>query len=562
MDQKDNKKKNKEVRAAIYVRVSSDEQVKGYSLSFQQEEIIEIIKKDGAILDRKHIYIDDGYTGINGDRPNLQMMITAAKQKEFDIVYVWKIDRLFRNTKLVLNLVDELITNGVGLKSILEPFCDSSNPIGRYMFTMMAAGAEMEHSNINERTQHGKLRAMKAGKWLGSAPYGYSVNEETKKLEINENEAKWVKKFFAWFVDSRLTLYRLQQKVNSLNISTKYDNVGRIKTKNGKCFWSRRTLGRMLTNELYTGVHIYRKHKYPGRIKNEIDLRPKEEWIEIGVPAIISKDIFEVVQKQLGLNKENSPRRTTRLYMFAKKLKCGVCGGKMHAYYVATKARKDGSEKEGYKYYGGSWLTKASTNERCENCIAYNETHLEKSIWEGIVNFLSNPKTMLRKLDRHRKADSNLDNIEEYQKELDKKELGLKIKEERLLNAYVEAEIDKELYKQKLSELGQQKKDVIEQRRKLSHLLLSNEEKLKRVISANALYKKLGKKLVNATYEGRCRIISLLIENITVTNGEGDVELNLPIKTFIPQFISQLNRPLVGVGSNDSLWDRERMDGA
>src|SRR3989344_7891678 len=140
-----NNKTKKEVRAAVYTRVSSDEQARGHSLDFQKEEVIEALGKDGATLDTRHIFIDDGYTGIHGNSPALNALQAAAQNHEFDIVYVWKIDRLFRNTKLVLNLVDDWAKLNVSVKSILEPFCDSSVPIGRYMFTMLAAGAEMEH---------------------------------------------------------------------------------------------------------------------------------------------------------------------------------------------------------------------------------------------------------------------------------------------------------------------------------------------------------------------------------------------------------------------------------
>ena len=81
-----------------------------------------------------------------------------------------------------MNLVDDLATYGIGVKSALEPFCDSSNPIGRYMFTMMAAGAEMEHANINERTQHGKIRAMKEGKWLAPGSLRISYKRGNKEV--------------------------------------------------------------------------------------------------------------------------------------------------------------------------------------------------------------------------------------------------------------------------------------------------------------------------------------------------------------------------------------------
>jgi len=79
-------KKEGKIRASVYVRVSSDEQVKGYSLSFQEDQIKETIEKDGAVLDTRHIFIDDGFTGINGDRPALKSMIACANQKEFDLI--------------------------------------------------------------------------------------------------------------------------------------------------------------------------------------------------------------------------------------------------------------------------------------------------------------------------------------------------------------------------------------------------------------------------------------------------------------------------------------------
>lgn len=557
-----NQKNNKIIRAATYVRVSSDEQVKGYSLTFQKEENIETIIKNGALPpEERHIYIDDGYTGINGNRPALQMMTEAAKRKEFDVIYVWKIDRLFRNTKLVLNLVDDLATYGIGVKSVLEPFCDSSNPIGRYMFTMMAAGAEMEHANINERTQHGKIRAMKEGKWLAPAPYGYFINEETRKLEINEKEAKWVKKFFEWFLNERLTLYRLQQRVNSLNIPTKFSNTGRAKTKNGKYFWAKRTLGRLLSSELYIGIHTYRKYKNPGRVKNSLDLRPKEEWIEIRIPAVVSKESFELAQKQLRLNKENSPRRTFRIYMFAKKLKCGVCGGKMHAYFVAPKARKDGTRKEDYKFYGGSWLSKTSTDQRCDNCIAYGENRLEDSVWDGVVELLSHPETMIKKCEKYRKRNSKSSDYSLLLEELNKKEAHLKNKEEKLLNTYLEGDLGKELYKKKLSELEQEKTEVSGEIRRMNQFILSDEERLRRIASAKALYKKLSKRLLRATYETKCKVIGALIENITLSGNDAEVEINLPVKALIPQFTAQLDRPLMEVGvEKNSLWDKGRVD--
>jgi site-specific DNA recombinase len=549
-------------RAAVYTRVSSDEQAKGYSLTFQQDEIKEIVLKDGAILNDLNIYVDDGYTGITGNRPALKAMTEAAKRKEIDVIYVWKIDRLFRNTKLVLNLVDDLAVVGVGVKSILEPFCDSSTAVGRYMFTMMAAGAEMEHANINERTQHGKLRAMKEGKWLGEAPYGYRGNEETKKLEIYEIEAKWVRKFYEWLVNDRLSLYQIQMRVHEFNIPSKFDNLGRHKPVNRKNFWARRTLGRILTNELYTGVHVYRKYKNPGNVESEANLRPRDEWIEIEVPPVISKEIFEAAQRQLDINRERSPRRMTKLYMFAKKLQCGVCRGRMHAYQVKPRVRKDGTRKQDYKFYGGSWLTKTSTDRKCANCTNYNEEHLGTPIWDGIVGILSRPEWMMSKLDVFRKKGMGQDNLAELKAEYEKKSLDLQNKIQRLLDAYLEGEVDKDLYRSKLADLEHHKKEIEEQKRRIEGIMLSKEEKIKRIVSAKMLYKQIHQKLEQANYEKRCQIINLLVENVVLRGRNAEVEVNLPVKELVPNVATELFREPAGAGVSDTLWDRGGVDRA
>ena len=118
----------------------------------------------------------------------------------------------------------------------------------------------------------------------------------------------------------------------------------------------------------------------------------------------------------------------------------------------------------------------------------------------------------------------------------------------------------KELYKKKLSELEQEKTEVSCEIRRINHFILSDEERLKRIASAKALYKKLSKRLLGATYEEKCKIIGVLIENITLNGNDAEVEINLPVKALIPQFTAQLDRPLVGVGvEKDSLWDKGRV---
>ncbi len=525
-------------------------------MDFQKEEVIEALGKDGATLDTKHIFVDDGYTGINGNRPALNALKEMAQNKEFDIVYVWKIDRLFRNTKLVLSLVDDWAKLDVSVKSILEPFCDSSTPIGRYMFTILAAGAEMEHASINERTYHGKVRAMREGKWLcGTPTYGYDLVDG--RLQVNKEEAKWVKKFYEWFVNGRMTLYQLQQRVNSLGIPTKHANLGRNTKITSKTFWNKGVLGRILSNETYTGNFYYRKYKYLSRMNRDTELRPREEWIVIHPPAIVSDELHQLSRKQLQENQENSRRNTMRLYMFAKKLTCGVCRHKVNA---AFRNPTRGTNQNGTRYYRGAWVSKHCTDQVCRNCYFYAEPRLDRAVWGGLMALLSDPERVMRKIEQHRNKTIGAQNVSEEQARILAQEKAVEDKEAKLLNTYLEGDIDKQVYKKKLLELTQEKEATGEQIRRFSQLLLNKEERARRIGSVKALYAKMRDKLDSASYEMRCRVINLFVENVTLTGNNAEAELYIPLQGALSGFVPQLNQAIAGNRPVEVLRDRRGMD--
>ncbi len=570
MNQSSTDKKEIKKRGALYTRVSDEERAHGYSLSFQQEELKELAERDQTLVDDKYVYVDDGFTGINGNRPALKQMIADAKDGKFEVVYVWKIDRFYRNVKEALILADELAQYGIRVKSLFEPQCDTANPIGRYMFTLMAAGAEMEHSNIRERTNHGRVRAMKDGKWIGTPPYGYSLDPDTKKLVINPEEGKWVKHFFEWFVNERLTLCKLQKRINSMNIPTKWDSaVGkktkeggqyRTKTKNGKFFWAKRTIDRILRRELYVGKHVFRQYKKPATVPSPDNFRPEADWIPANIPPLISAELFEAAQRQLDTNYQNAPRRTERCYLFQHKPICGICRGRMHAAYIMPPARQDGTRRLPYVFYRGSWVIKSHTNRRCENCVNYNEADLDEPIWNSLVQLLADPESMIAMIEEQRRGLVKAVNIEEYRREFDRKEEFLKLKEEKLLNLHLDGELDPVLYRRKFNELKQERADLDEQRRRMNNLVLKEGEKLDRIASAKAIHRRLKRKLMTATYEQKAKIIAVLVEKIILTGNEAEVEVNLPFKEAVPQFTASITGVPEGERSN-TLRDSQRICG-
>ena len=191
------------MKIAIYIRVSTEDQAKeGYSLEVQREYLESFAKREG--LEVFKIYQDDGISGYTTERPALKKLLKDAKDKKFDLVLVYKIDRFSRNLKDMLNLVDELFSYGVGFKSATEPF-DSTTSAGKLMFQQLGSFAEFERNRIAERVFPGMVKGVQQGNWQGAryAPYGYRYNKERKLLEIDEQEAKVVKLIYTMFLCDR-----------------------------------------------------------------------------------------------------------------------------------------------------------------------------------------------------------------------------------------------------------------------------------------------------------------------------------------------------------------------
>src|SRR3990167_4423030 len=193
------------MRIAIYIRVSTEDQAKeGYSLEVQREYLESFAKREG--LEIFKVYQDDGISGYSTERPALKELLKEAKDKKFDLVLVYKIDRFSRNLKDLLNLVDELSTYGVGFKSATEPF-DTTTSAGKLMFQQLGSFAEFERNRIAERVFPGMVKGVQRGNWQGAryAPYGYSYNKEKKLLEIEEREANIVKLIYTMYLSGKST---------------------------------------------------------------------------------------------------------------------------------------------------------------------------------------------------------------------------------------------------------------------------------------------------------------------------------------------------------------------
>lgn len=150
------------MRVALYARVSTKQH--GQNPETQLQPLRQFAaQRDYEIVDE---YIDLGWSGGKERRPQLDRMMADARKHRFAVVLVWRFDRFARSTRHLIQALEELNRLGIQFTSFCESI-DTSTPMGKMMFTIIGAVAEMERSLIRERVLAGVERAKREGKKLG-----------------------------------------------------------------------------------------------------------------------------------------------------------------------------------------------------------------------------------------------------------------------------------------------------------------------------------------------------------------------------------------------------------
>ena len=169
----------------------------------------------------------------------MKRLLFDGSLKRFDIVLVYKIDRLSRSLKGLIEIVAELNSYDIGFKSCTE-LIDTTRPEGRLMFHQFGSFAQYERKLISQRTKFGMIKRLKQGLWNGQAPYGYKIVKG--KLVINRKEADLVSIIFEFYLRKNMGVVGISRELNRLN----------IKPRKGK-MWKGNTIHNILTNPIYAG---------------------------------------------------------------------------------------------------------------------------------------------------------------------------------------------------------------------------------------------------------------------------------------------------------------------
>lgn len=326
------------LKAAIYIRVSTQYQVDRASLPVQREELINYAKYALDITDCV-VFEDAGYSAKNTDRPDYQRMMARVRAGEFSHLLVWKIDRISRNLLDFAAMYAELKKLGIVFVSKNEQF-DTSSAMGEAMLKIILVFAELERNMTSERVSAVMLSRANDGIWNGGkVPFGYAYDKDSKQFSIIEDEAQVV-----------LHIYDLYESVKSLTTVAKSLNEKGVRSRTGKP-WNPTTVRTMLTNPFYAGTYRY---NYRDESSKSFTVKDKDEWVLVldHHPAIVTPERQEIIavmlqSKQRGWAGAGMTYQRKNIHIFAGLLKCGCCGYTMIA--SPDRERSDGWRPSVYK---------------------------------------------------------------------------------------------------------------------------------------------------------------------------------------------------------------------
>ena len=333
--------------AAIYTRVSTEEQTENYSLPTQLEGCTKYATEHGFEVVAT---FSDSHTGTTLSRPQMDKLRKVAGTVDAIIVYCQ--DRLGRAEALdTWNLIAEFDSKHTEVHCTDRGLIDISTFYGQLEMLFRAKAAQEESQKIGERTSRGKRARAKAGKVIITtvAPYGYDYDEATGMFIINEKQAQVVLLIYHWYVygdetGQKLGGYKIARKLTEMGIPTKHDIDGFRKAKKGYAVWGRSSVMKILRHETYCGTWYYNR-RATGKRRTQRVWKGESEWITVSVPAIVSRELWEAAQAQGKVNDETGTRNTKREYLLRGRLYCATCGYQFRC--RADYRRK----KEGIGYY-------------------------------------------------------------------------------------------------------------------------------------------------------------------------------------------------------------------
>src|SRR4026209_2805548 len=523
---------------AIYARVSSDKQKEEHTIASQTAALVEFARNHGYDVPREWIFEDEGFSGASLVRPGLERLRDLAAEGQVEGMRVHAPDRLSRKYAYQVLLIAEFARNGVETVFVKAP--QSATPEDQLLLQFQDMIAEYERAQILERSRRGKRHRARQGQVsvLSGAPYGYRYvrksDETAAYYQIVEAEAEVVRLIY-----ERYTVERL-----SIGALTRWLNAQGVPTRKRTSRWERSTVWAMLRNPAYRGTACFGKTEIRPRQRVTRPLRmrggaarrnsanherPRTEWIEIPVPAIISEETFALAQELLTAHKRHSPRRAIDPSVCQGMVSCSKCGYALYRTSTRSSARK-------IHYYRclGSDAWRHLNGAVCSSRPVRQDL-LDHVVWNEVVRLLENPRLIEEELNRRLEAAQNAAPTRRRRETLERDLTRVRKSVERLMTAYQEDLLSLDELRSRLPELRQRERAIDAELQSIGTQEQDRAAYLRLAETLSAFLGRLRSSAETLDVLERQRIVRLLEKGVLVSDAAIVIRHSIPVTARPPR---------------------------
>ena len=520
--------------AAIYARVSSARQKKDETIASRTAALRAHADRLALHVPDEWVFEDEGHSGATLIRPALERLRDVIAGVGIEVVLCYSPDRLARKFAYQALLLEEFTRAGTRVEFIKGPRGDS--PEDQLLVQFQGMFAEYEKAQIMERYRRGKTHRAKTGSInvLGGAPFGYRYIRKSDHAgaayEIVEHEAALVAEMFRRYADEGASIAELARWLSDSGTPT----------RTGKHRWDRSVIWGMLRNPAYAGTAVFGKTmvvpESPGlnrvarlqgrstpKASRTVD-RPREQWTQIPVPAIIDTDTFDRVAHRLADNKRFAARNSKVPWLLQGLAACSICG---YGYY-RTSTRTTNKKiyyyrclgSDDYRYEGGRV---------CAN-KPVRADYLDAVVWDHITAMLADPQLIGAEIDKRLDAAKTSDPAVAQRKRLESALAKARSGIASMIEAFGEQLITIDELRARMPDLRARETNLGNQIQALDAQLADRDGYLALAADLEGFLAQLHRKAKVSTVEERQRVLRLLVKDVLVGADKITIRHRIPIR--------------------------------
>jgi site-specific DNA recombinase len=505
--------------AAIYARVSSDRQKEEKTIASQTEALKRYAQSGGYTVPDEWVFQDEGYSGSHLIRPGLERLRDLSAEGHIETILIYSPDRLSRKYAYQVFLLEEFARHGVEVVFINSPKAETAEEKLLVQFQGMIA--EYERAQITERSRRGKKYRAKAGcvNVLSCAPYGYRYVRKCEGsdayYEVREQEAHVVREIYRLYTQELVSIAEIVRRLNAQGVPT----------QKGISPWERSVVWGILRNPAYKGTAYFGKTQVSERKRITRPLRqnggfsprshtscerPKEEWIEIRVPAIINEETFAISQERLEKNKQLSARSTKVPTILQGILVCSICG---YAYYRCSTVS---AQRKIYYYRCLGSDNHRHHNGRVCNNRPIRQDYLDEIVWERVIRLLEDPLMVRKEIERRVQESQSAHPTQRKKEELLQEKVRLQRAIDKLLDAYQEELLPLSELRKRIPDLRKKEASLLSQIQTLEANAVDQEKILQLAGNIEDFLSHMRNSAQTLDVFARQKIVRLLVKEIQV----------------------------------------------